>query len=55
MEHQSDRDIERCPECGEAVEEAHARAGEIIVSPCGHIVDSMAGLEVPPEHRESDR
>ncbi|MDY6818462.1 MAG: hypothetical protein SVG88_07355 [Halobacteriales archaeon] len=55
MPEQSDREIDECPKCGEQVQEAHARGGEIVVSPCGHVVDSMASLEVPPEHRNSEQ
>lgn len=40
---------DQCPQCGEAVSDAHARGKEIVVVPCGHTVTAMAGLDVPPE------
>ena len=44
--------VERCPQCGEPVREAHARGSEIVLAPCGHSIAAMSSLDVPPEARE---
>lgn len=41
-----------CPRCGEEATDAHARGSEIVLVPCGHAIDAMAMLEVPPEERD---
>ena len=38
-----------CPQCGESIEAAHARAGQVVLVPCGHSIDAMSALSVPPE------
>lgn len=40
-----------CPQCGEPIEAAHARAAQVVLVPCGHSIDAMSALSVPPEER----
>lgn len=38
---------DECPECGEAVSDAHVRGDSVVLVPCGHAVRALSSLDVP--------
>jgi transcription initiation factor TFIIIB Brf1 subunit/transcription initiation factor TFIIB len=45
---------EGCPQCGEEPTNAHARTSEVVLVPCGHVIDATTMPRVKPPDAYDD-